>query len=76
MQSILDLKVGEKGRVVSYSSKNIPIRMCEMGLLPGTLLEMKSKTFMNSTCCIGFCGNRSKIALRKSEAEFLLVEKI
>ena len=76
MQSLLDLKVGEKARIVDYSSQNVPIRICEMALLPGTFLEMKSKTYSNSTCFVCCCENKAKIVLRKSEAKFLLIEKV
>jgi ferrous iron transport protein A len=75
-RTVLDLKIGEKAKIISYFSQNIPTRICEMALLPGTTLEMKSKSLRGSTCFI-YCGdNNSKIALRKAEAKFLLIEKL
>jgi ferrous iron transport protein A len=76
MISILDLKIGERARITNYSSQNIPTRLCEMCLLPGTTLEMKSFAFNKSACYLSFCENNAKIVLRKQEANFLLIEKI
>ncbi|MFA9290603.1 MAG: ferrous iron transport protein A [Solirubrobacteraceae bacterium] len=76
MASILDLKIGEIAKITAYSSLSIPPRICEMGLLPGIILSVVSKTFLNQTIFVQNNQSNLKIILRKTEAKYILIEKL
>jgi len=73
-KSINDLKKGEAATIVGYQSDDVPIKVYELGLLPGVMLTMQQQLPFNGPVCIRIPDNPNAIALRKSEADMILVE--
>ncbi len=72
--SIADLKKGERGIITDSSSDSIPLKLLEMGCLPGnevTLLQLApfaDPMYLNV--------NGSHLAIRKETAALILIDKI
>ena len=75
-KSIIHLKKGESATIIGYSAGDIPIKVYEMGLLPGVVLTMKQQLPFNGPVCILLQNNPNAIALRKSEADLILIESL
>lgn len=73
-KSVANLKEGETATITGYSSTNVPIKLYEIGLLPGVVLTMKRKLPFNGPVCVYIKGNPNTIALRQSEAAIVLIE--
>lgn len=73
-KSISYLKKGEAATIVGYQSDEVPIKIYEMGLLPGVVLTMQQQLPFNGPICLRVQDNPNAIALRKSEADLILVE--
>ncbi|CAI9428679.1 FeoA domain [Candidatus Ornithobacterium hominis] len=76
MSHLSDLKKGEKARIIGFTTDNIPAKLMELGLMPGAEVEYKCAAPFNGPICIKLCQNHCKLALRKSEAQQLLIEKV
>ncbi len=69
-----DLKIGEKGVIIDASSINIPLKLLEMGCLPGSEIELlqiapfADPMYLNINGCY--------LAIRKETAIHILIEKI
>ncbi|WP_257666201.1 FeoA family protein [Parapedobacter tibetensis] len=75
-KSITSLKQGETGTIIGYGSDSIPIKVYEMGLLPGVVLTMKRLLPFNGPVCVRIKDNPNAIALRRSEADLILIESL
>jgi len=73
--SLDKLKKGERAKIISYSSSEIPAKFFEIGFLPGIDIEIKHIAPFNGPICVNIVQNNSLIALRKSEAKYIIVEK-
>lgn len=74
-QTIFNLKIGESGRISGFTTENIPTKLYELGILPGTFVTIKQKLPFGGPICIQIMDSVNLIALRKSEANSILIEK-
>jgi len=68
-----DLKKGEKGIITDVSSEAIPLKLLEMGCLPGNTVELvQVAPFADPMYLII---NGSHLAIRKETAALILIDK-
>lgn len=73
MLTAADLKLGEKGVIIDVSSIHIPLKLLEMGCLPGSEIELlqiapfADPLYLNINGCY--------LAIRKETAIHILIEK-
>ncbi|WP_185873223.1 FeoA family protein [Blattabacterium cuenoti] len=72
--NLSDLKKGEKGIIKGYINDNFPIKLLELGILPGVKFEIIFVSIFYDLLCIVY--DQSCLALRKKEAENILIEYI
>jgi len=75
-KSISYLRKGETATITGYVSGEIPLKIYEMGLLPGVIFTMKQQLPFNGPICIHIQDNPNSVALRKAEADLILVESL
>lgn len=65
-----------KGTIVDYDSQlaEMPIKIIEMGLLPGTEFTILYQAPFSGPFYIEYGVEKSRVALRKEEADYLIVE--
>lgn len=66
MRSVAHLKPGEKGIVSNFTNEYISLKLLEMGVLPGTEVEMKFAAPLGDPICIRVSGY--DLSLRMEEA--------
>lgn len=66
-----DLKIGEKGIVVGFSDEILSLKLLEMGVLPGTELQVSQLAPWGDPIAIKL--SDYVLALRKDEAETIFV---
>ncbi|WP_109833294.1 FeoA family protein [Reichenbachiella versicolor] len=66
MVSVADLKPGQKGIVKDFNDEYISLKLLEMGVLPGTEIEMKFAAPLGDPICIRVTGY--DLSLRLEEA--------
>lgn len=66
MQSVATLKPGEKGIVKNFKDEYLSLKLLEMGVLPGTEVEMKFIAPLGDPICIKVSGY--DLSLRLEEA--------
>ncbi len=69
-----DLKLGEKGIIIDVSSIDIPLKLLEMGCLPGNELELLQLAPFADPLYLNI--NGCHLAIRKETAVHILIEKI
>jgi len=67
LKSLAALKPGEKGIVKDFTDEYISLKLLEMGVLPGTEVEMKFAAPLGDPICIRVAGY--DLSLRLDEAE-------
>lgn len=72
--TIADLKKGERGTIIDSSSKDIPLKLLEMGCLPGNEVKLLQLAPFSDPMYLDI--NDSFLALRKETADLILIEKI
>ena len=72
--TIADLKKGERGVITDSSSKDIPLKLLEMGCLPGN--EVKLLQLAPFYDPLYLIVNGSFLAIRKDTAALILIERI
>ena len=75
-KSISYLKKGEMATIVGYVSSEVPLKVYEIGLLPGVVFTVKQQLPFNGPICIRIEGNPNFVALRKAEADLILIESL
>ena len=75
-KSINHLQNGQTATIIGYGSGEIPIKLYEMGLLPGVRLTKKQQLPFNGPVYLHIEGNPNAIALRSAEADLVLIESI
>lgn len=75
-KTIAELKLRKKAKIIGFSSEEIPVKMYEIGLLPGVEIEVKSKLPFAGPLTVQINGNQGLIALRNAEAKTILIEQI
>lgn len=74
-KTLKDLKVGDLAIISGYATDDIPAKLYEMGIVPGTELQIKNKAPFGGPICISITNNKSLLALRRTEANQILIEK-
>ena len=71
--TIADLQKGEKGIITDVSSEDIPLKLLEMGCLPGNTVELVQVAPFADPMYLNI--NGSHLAIRKETAALILIEK-
>jgi len=74
MQTLADLKQGEKARIVSFTNSDIGAKLLEMGCLPGETVSLNK--FAPLGCPISITVSGYELSLRKQEAATVLIESL
>jgi len=69
-----ELKPGEKGRITGWTGSFPPARLLEMGLLPGTIIEVVRFAPLGDPIDIKVKGYH--LSVRKQEAEQVEIERL
>lgn len=75
-KTIAHLKIDEPATIKGYTSEEIPVKLYELGLLPGSEIILKKRLPFGGPLCIQMTENQNLIALRKSEASSIIIESI
>jgi len=73
-QTIAHLKRGEKAIITDVSSELIPLKLLEMGCLPGNFVELVQVAPFSDPLYLNI--NGSYLAIRKETAIHVLIDKI
>lgn len=68
------LKRGEKAIIVSFELDNVPLKLLEMGCLPGNEVELVQIAPFKDPMYLNI--NGSHLAIRRETASFITVEKL
>lgn len=68
-----ELKKGQRAIISGFSGAEMPARFFEMGMLPGVELEMLFTAAFCDPLCISYGKARCCLALRKAEAQRVLI---
>lgn len=71
--TVADLKKGEKAIILDFPLDTIPLKLIEMGCLPGNEISLVQTTLFNGPLFVMI--NDSNIAIRKDTAATILIEK-
>jgi ferrous iron transport protein A len=71
--TIADLKKGEQGIIKDISSGAIPLKLLEMGCLPGNIVELVQVAPFADPMYVII--NGSHLAIRKETAALIIIEK-
>ncbi len=74
LSSIASLQIGERGVISEESLEIIPLKLLEMGCLPGTEVELLQIAPFNDPIYI--CVNESHLAIRVATASQIIITKI
>lgn len=74
MLTLRDLKPGERGTVTGYADDNPPGRLLEMGLLPGTPVEVVRLAPLGDPIDLKVRGFH--LSIRQHEAQRIQVERL
>ncbi|MFK7749022.1 MAG: ferrous iron transport protein A [Kordia sp.] len=72
--TVADLQKGEKAVILDFSVDAIPLKLIEMGCLPGNEVTLVQTTLFNGPLFLTI--NDSNIAIRKDTAAEILIEKV
>ena len=71
--SIAHLKRGERGIITDVSSIHIPLKLLEMGCLPGNYVELVQVAPFKDPLYLNI--NGTHVAIRKETASHILIKK-
>lgn len=74
MHTIATLKKGEKGIIQEFDINRIPLKLIEMGCLPGNIVELVQFAPYHDPLYINV--NGSYVAIRKETAEQILIKPL
>ena len=69
--TIADLKIGQKGTITEFNIDEIPLKLLEMGCLPGNSVELIQVAPFG--CPLYFVVNDSHVAIRLETAKEITV---
>ncbi|WP_298532535.1 FeoA family protein [uncultured Algibacter sp.] len=72
--TLAELKRGEKAIITDVSSFHIPLKLLEMGCLPGTPVKLVQLAPFQDPMYLNI--NGSHLAIRKETAAHILIEKV
>nr|WP_316927776.1 FeoA family protein [Pedobacter agri] len=67
-----NLKVGEKGTIISFTDLDLSVKLMEMGCLPGEVVEVERFAPLGDPMAIRVAGYQ--LCLRKSEADVIIIQ--
>ena len=70
-----ELKVGDEATVIGFIDEDIPTKLYEIGIIPGIMIKVFRKAPFNGPICFSIGKDENKMALRKKEAYYVLVDK-
>ncbi|UXP33741.1 ferrous iron transport protein A [Reichenbachiella agarivorans] len=71
IKSAADLKPGQRGMVKDFTDEYISLKLLEMGVLPGTEIEMKFAAPLGDPICVDVSGYA--LSLRLEEARTIIL---
>ncbi len=71
--TLANLKRGEQGIITDVSSTEIPLKLLEMGCLPGNIVKLVQLAPFQDPMYLNI--NGSHLAIRKETAKHILIEK-
>ncbi len=72
--TIANLKKGEKGIITDSSSEDIPLKLLEMGCLPGNEVRLLQLAPFSDPMYLNV--NDSFLAIRRETASLVIIEKV
>ena len=72
MITLADLKIGQTALILDFNIDNIPLKLLEMGCLPGNVVELLQIAPLGDPIYINV--NDSHVAIRKETASEINVE--
>ena len=72
--TIADLNKGERGIITDSSSKDIPLKLLEMGCLPGNEVKLLQVAPFSDPLYLNI--NDSLLAIRKETAALILIDRV
>lgn len=72
--TLAHLKRGERGVITNVSSEEIPLKLLEMGCLPGNEVELLQIAPLLDPIYLKI--NGSRVAIRKATAKQIIIEKV
>lgn len=72
MKTLAELKIGQKARILDFNIDTIPLKLLEMGCLPGNSVELLQVAPFGDPIYIDI--NDSFVAIRKEVAQEINVE--
>lgn len=76
LQTLSSFPKNKLGKILGYDNDHLkmPNKIIEMGLLPETIFRILYQAPFNGPLYVEFGEEKSRIALRKEEGEFIMVE--
>ena len=76
LQTLSRFPKNKLGKILGYDNDHLkmPNKIIEMGLLPETVFRILYQAPFNGPLYVEFGEEKSRIALRKEEGEFIIVE--
>lgn len=72
MKSVADLKRGQKAIITDVSAENIPLKLLEMGCLPGNTVEVVKIAQVKDPIYLNI--NDTFLAIRLETAKYIFVD--
>lgn len=72
--TIADLKKGQRAIIIDSSSEDIPLKLLEMGCLPGNIVELLQVAPFHDPMYLNI--NDSYLSIRKETAALIIIEKV
>lgn len=72
MQTIAHLRIGQRAKIVNFDLENIPLKLIEMGCLPGNEVELLAVAPLG--CPLFLNMNESQLSIRVELAKLIEVE--
>jgi len=72
LKTLATLKIGQKALILDFNIDNIPLKLLEMGCLPGNFVELLQVAPLGDPIYINV--NDSFVAIRKEVAQEISVE--
>lgn len=74
MKTLAQLKIGQKALILDFNIDTIPLKLLEMGCLPGNFVELLQIAPLGDPLYINV--NDSHVAIRKETANAITVEVV
>ncbi|MCI3939381.1 ferrous iron transport protein A [Chryseobacterium aahli] len=76
LQTLSNFPKNKLGKILGYDNNQLkmPNKIIEMGLLPETVFRILYQAPFNGPLYVEFGEEKSRIALRREEGEFIIVE--